>query len=89
MQDFDVPDIVGWFEAAGFEEVDADLVVSTVRVTPDAVLHGVGAPGSPSLVDAWRDEFSAEEVERLEAAVREAGPTEPEWPALYLAGRKP
>ncbi len=89
MQDFDVAEMVGWFEDAGFAELDADLVVSTVRVTPDAVLYGVGAPGSPSLVDAWREGFSREEIERLEAAVREAGPTEPEWPALYLAGRKP
>ena len=89
MQDFDVEDMVGWFEEAGFAELDPDLVVSTVRVTPDAVLHGVGAPGSPSLIEAWGEEFSAEERERLEAAVREAGTTEPEWPVLYLAGRKP
>ena len=88
MQDFDVPDMVGWFEDAGFANVDADLVVKTERVTPDAALHGVGAPGSPSLVEAWGERFSAEEIGRLEAAVREAGPTEPEWPALYLAGRK-
>ena len=61
----------------------------TVTVTPDAVLHGVGAPGSPSLLDAWREASPTDEVERLEAAVRAAGPTEPQWPALYLAGRKP
>ena len=88
MQDFDVADMTRWFEEAGFAEVDADVVVSTMRVTPDAVLHGVGAPGSRSLVDAWREGFSAEEVERLEEAVQEAGPTEPEWPALYLTGRR-
>ena len=89
MQDFDVADMTRWFEEAGFADVDADVVVSKVRVTPDAVLHGVGAPGSPSLVDAWREGFSAEEVERLKEAVQEAGPTEPEWPALYLAARRP
>ena len=89
MQDFDVEDMAGWFDEAGFAEVDADVVVSTVTVTPDAVLHGVGAPGSLSLVDAWAERFSPGEVAWLEAAVRAAGPTEPQWPGLYLAGRKP
>ena len=82
MQDFDAEDMGRWFGDAGFADVDADVVVSSVEVTPDAVLHGIGAPGSPSLVDAWRDEFSPEEVTQLEAAVRSAGTTEPKWPAL-------
>jgi hypothetical protein len=81
--------MVGWFEKAGFADVDAEVVVTSVTVTPDAVLHGVGAPGSPSLLDAWKEGFPPEDVERLEAAVREAGPTRPQWPGLYLAGRKP
>ena len=89
MQNFDAEDMAGWFHEAGFDEVDADVVVSSVTVTPDAVLHGIGAPGSPSLVDAWQEEFSPDEVAQLEAAVRAAGPTEPQWPGLYLAARKP
>jgi arsenite methyltransferase len=89
MQDFDAEDMARWFHEAGFADVDADVVVSSVTVTPDAVLHGIGAPGSPSLVDAWRDEFTPEEITRLEAAVRSAGTTEPKWPALYLAAHKP
>ena len=89
MQDFEADDMARWFEEAGFADVDADVVVETVAVTPDAVLHGVGAPGSPSLLDAWREAFTGDEVAQLEAAVRAAGPTEPQWPALYLAGRKP
>ena len=89
MQDFDAEDLARWFEEAGFVDVDADVVVTTVTVTPDAALHGVGAPGSPSLLDAWRDGFTAEEVDQLEDAVREAGTTEPHWPAVYVAGRKP
>jgi arsenite methyltransferase len=89
MQDFEADDLARWFEEAGFVDVDADVVVESVTVTPDAVLHGVGAPGSPSLLEAWREGFDAEEVRRLEAAVRAAGPTEPQWPALYLAARKP
>ena len=89
MQDFDAEDMAGWFHEAGFDEVDADVVVSSFTVTPDAVLHGIGAPGSPALVDAWQEEFSPEEVARLEAAVRVAGPTEPRWPGLYLAAHKP
>jgi ubiquinone/menaquinone biosynthesis C-methylase UbiE len=89
MQNFDAEDMAGWFNEAGFDDVDADVAVSSVTVTPDAVLHGVGAPGSPSLVDAWREEFSPDEVAQLEAAVRAAGPTEPQWPGLYLAAHKP
>jgi ubiquinone/menaquinone biosynthesis C-methylase UbiE len=89
MQDFDAEDMADWFHEAGFDDVDADVVVSSVTVTPDAVLHGHGAPGSPSLVDAWQEEFSPDEVARLEAAVRAAGPTEPRWPGLYLAAHKP
>jgi ubiquinone/menaquinone biosynthesis C-methylase UbiE len=89
MQDFGAEDMARWFEGAGFADVDADVVASTVSVTPDAVLHGVGAPGSPSLLEAWREGFSPEEIAQLEAAVRAAGPTEPKWPALYLAGRRP
>jgi arsenite methyltransferase len=89
MQDFDAEDMTGWFHGAGFDYVDADVVVSSVTVTPDAVLHGIGAPGSPSLVDAWQEEFSPDEVAQLEAAVRAAGATEPRWPGLYLAAHKP
>ncbi len=88
MQDFDAEDMAGWFHEAGFAEVDADVVACSVTVTPDAVLHGVGAPGSPSLLDAWREEFSPDEVAQLEAAVRAAGPTEPRWPGLYLTAHK-
>jgi ubiquinone/menaquinone biosynthesis C-methylase UbiE len=89
MQDFDPEDMAGWFGDAGFTDVDADVVVSTVEVTPDAVLHGIGAPGSPSLLDAWRDGFTPDEIARLDAAVRSAGTTKPNWPALYLAAHKP
>ena len=89
MQDFDAEELARRFEEAGFVDVDADVVITNVTVTPDAVLHGVGAPGSPSLLDAWREGFTAEEIEQLEAAVRAAGTTEPQWPAVYLAGRKP
>ncbi len=89
MQDFDAQAMAGWFGEAGFADVDADVVVSSVTVTPDAVLHGIGAPGTPSLVDAWQYEFSPEEVAQLEAAVRAAGPTDPQCPALYLAAQKP
>jgi ubiquinone/menaquinone biosynthesis C-methylase UbiE len=89
MQDFDAEDMAGWFHDAGFDEVDADVVVASMTVAPDAVLHGIGTPGSPSLVDAWQQEFSPDEVAQLEAAVRTAGPTEPQWPGLYLAAHKP
>ena len=89
MQNFDAEDMTRWFHDAGFVEVEADVVVSSMTVTPDAVLHGIGAPGSPSLIDAWQEEFSPEEVAELEAAVRAAGPTEPQWPGLYLAAHKP
>ena len=66
MQDFDAEDMAAGSRRRASTNVDADVVVSSVTVTPDAVLHGIGAPGSPSLLDAWRESFSAEEVAQLE-----------------------
>jgi ubiquinone/menaquinone biosynthesis C-methylase UbiE len=85
MHDFDVEDMERWFADAGFREIEIDVDVTSVTIEPEAALHGIGAPGKPSLLEAWAETFSPEEVEELAAAVRAAGPTSPRWPALYLA----
>jgi arsenite methyltransferase len=85
MHDFDVDDMERWFTDAGFHELDVEVDVTSMTIEPEAALHGVGAPGKPSLVEAWADAFAPEEVEELAAAVRAAGPTTPRWPVLYLA----
>jgi len=89
MLDFDVEDMTRWFEEAGFAALDVDVHSIVQTLSADAVLHGVGAPGSRSSVDAWRASFTADEVERLCAAVRAAAPLTTSLPGLYLSGRKP
>ncbi len=73
MHDFDVEDMERWFADAGFREIDAEVEVTSMTIEPESALHGVGAPGRPSLVEAWAETFSPQEVEELAAAVRAAG----------------
>lgn len=89
MQDFDAQDLEQHFRAAGFEELSTEVEAQPQTVRPDSVLFGIGSPGSARLVDAWRASFSAEEVERLIAAVRGAGETfTVDLAVLYLSGEK-
>jgi arsenite methyltransferase len=89
LHDFDVADLEGWFAAAGFAEVETGVRVTEQMLSADAVLHGVSAPGSPPLVEAWQESFSVDEVERLAGAVRAASPMATSWTAVYLAAVKP
>ena len=89
MLDFDADDLANWFREAGFEAVEAEGEVSEMTLTADALLHGVGAPGSAPLADAWRAAFSPDEVERLEAAVHAAEPISMTGHAVYLTAVKP
>jgi arsenite methyltransferase len=89
MLDFDADDLANWFREAGFEAVGTDVDVSEMTLTADALLHGVGAPGSMPLADAWRAAFSPDEVGRLEAAMHAAEPIRMTGHALYLTAVKP
>lgn len=87
--DFGDNDLVRMFEEAGFRHVDADLERQEQTVRADSYLHGVGAPGRPSLVERWSASFSEDEVEQLVAAVRAHGHTiTSALPVLYLAAAK-
>jgi arsenite methyltransferase len=89
MLDFDVGEMEGWFAAAGFHDLAVETCEDAHSMTPESVLHGVGAPGCPSLVEAWRQAFTPEEVDRLVTAVEVAGPVQWKGTVLYLSGRKP
>lgn len=89
MLDFDVSEMERWFAAAGFHDLAVETHEDTHSMTPGSVLHGVGAPGCPSLVEAWREVFTPEEVEKLVAIIEMAGQVEWKGTVLYLSGRKP
>jgi arsenite methyltransferase len=89
MLDFDVGDMERWFAVAGFQDLALEVREDAHSMTPGSVLHGVGAPGCPSLVEAWREAFTPKEVERLVATVEAAGPVQRKGTVLYLSGRKP
>jgi SAM-dependent methyltransferase len=89
MLDFDVGEMVGWFAAAGFQDLAVETYEDAHPSTASSVLHGVGAPGRPSLVEAWREAFTPEEVGRLVAIVEAAEPVEWKGTVLYLSGHKP
>jgi arsenite methyltransferase len=71
MLNFDESDLERFFIEAGFEEVRVDFGVDEDEVRGERYLNQVGAPGRPTLLERWRDEFSPEEVERLAAFLRD------------------
>jgi len=88
MVNFDADDLVRLFEEAGFA-LELELDEREERCSVERMLHGIGAPGRPSQVEKWREEFSPGEVERLVAAVESAGPVPRRWIRVYLWGEKP
>jgi SAM-dependent methyltransferase len=88
MLDFDVGEMERWFAAAGFQDPAVETHDDLQTMTPGSVLRGVGAPGCPSLIEAWREAFTPEEVDRLVTTVEAAGPVERKVTVLYLSGRK-
>lgn len=71
MLNFDESDLERFFVEAGFDEVRVDFGVDEDEVRGERYLNQVGAPGRPTLLERWRDEFSPEEVERLAAFLRD------------------
>jgi ubiquinone/menaquinone biosynthesis C-methylase UbiE len=71
MLNFDESDLERFFIEAGFEEVRVDFGVDEDEVRGERYLNQVGAPGRPTLLERWRDEFSPEEVERLAVFLRD------------------
>jgi arsenite methyltransferase len=87
MLNFDESDLASYFHHAGLE-VDIELGVTEEQIEGRQYLNQVGAPGRPTLLQRWRTDFSAEEVERLASfLVDRSIPTRVEH--AYLTARKP
>jgi arsenite methyltransferase len=67
MLNFDESDLARFFTEAGFDDVRIEFGADEDEVRGERYLNQVGAPGRPTLLERWRDEFSPEEVERLDA----------------------
>lgn len=87
--DFDAEDLVRLFAEAGFAELEQEVGATERSLSAGQALHVQGAPGRPTLAEAWAEAFAPEEVERLVAALRQAGSIPARWPYLYLRGVKP
>ncbi len=88
MLDFDETDLERFFRQAGFEQVVCTLGADEQQVTAERYLNQVGAPGRPTLLERWHEDFSGEDVERLVEFLR--GRTIPvRHPYAYLTARKP
>jgi len=88
MLNFDESDLERLFAGAGLADVRVELGADEHRIPGERYLNQVGAPGRPTLLERWRQEFAAEEVERLAAFVAER--TIPaRFPYAFVAARKP
>jgi arsenite methyltransferase len=65
MLNFDDADLKGFFVDAGFADVQLESGADEGEIPGKRYLHQVGAPGRPTLLERWRDEFSATDVDRL------------------------
>lgn len=65
MLNFDESDLERFFVEAGFADVRLEFTADEDEVPADRYLSQVGAPGRPTVLDHWRDEFEPAEVERL------------------------
>jgi len=88
MLDFDETDLERFFRQAGFEQVGCAHGADEQQVTAERYLNQVGAPGRPTLLERWHEDFPGEDVERLVEFLR--GRTIPvRHPYAYLTARKP
>jgi SAM-dependent methyltransferase len=88
MIDFDARDLERFFLTAGFADVRLELGADEHDVQGDRFLTQVGAPGRPTILQRWRDEFEPEEVDRLEAFVRNRI-IPVRYPYAFLTATKP
>jgi arsenite methyltransferase len=88
MLDFDETDLERFFSAAGFADVELELGADEHEVSGARYLRQVGAPGRPTLLERWRDDFSSADIERL-ADFLHVRTIPVRYPYVFLAGRKP
>jgi arsenite methyltransferase len=65
MLDFDQSDLERFFAEAGFVDVRVDVGSEDHEASAERYLNQVGAPGRPTLLERWHDDFPPEDVERL------------------------
>jgi arsenite methyltransferase len=70
MLNFDESDLERFFVEAGFVDVHVDFDADEDEVPAKRYLNQVGAPGRPTLLERWHEDFPPEEVDRLEAFLR-------------------
>jgi arsenite methyltransferase len=88
MINFDETDLERFFLAAGFTDVRLELGADEHEMQADRFLTQVGAPGRPTLLQRWRDEFEPEDVDRLEAFLRNRL-IPVRYPYAFLTATKP
>jgi arsenite methyltransferase len=88
MIDFDEKDLEHFFLDAGFIDVRLELGADEHQVQGDRFLTQVGAPGRPTLLQRWREDFEREDVDRLEAFVRNRN-IPVRYPYVFLTASKP
>ena len=70
MLNFDDGDLEGFFRDAGLSDVRLELETDEQEVAGERYLHQVGAPGRPTILERWHQDFRTEEAERLADFVR-------------------
>ena len=70
MLDFDEVDLERFFAQVGFANVDVDVVADEQEVVGERYLNQVGAPGRPTLLERWQEDFAPGDVERLAGFLR-------------------
>jgi arsenite methyltransferase len=88
MLNFDEEDLVRGFTDAGFADVRAELDTLEHEMQSDRYLNSVGAPGRPTLLQRWRNDFDPPDVERLVEFLRDRL-IPIRYPHVYLTARKP
>jgi arsenite methyltransferase len=88
MLNFDESDLERQFGDAGLVDVHVELGADEHEIPGERYLSQVGAPGRPTLLQRWRDEFPPADVERLVAFVAERT-IRARYPHAFLTARKP
>src|SRR5439155_26464022 len=67
---FDEVDLDRYFAQIGFANVDGDVVADEQEVVGERYLNQVGAPGRPTLLERWQEDFAPGDIERLAGFLR-------------------
>jgi arsenite methyltransferase len=88
MIDFDESDLESFFLAAGFADVQLELGAVEHELSGGRYLNQVGAPGRPTVLERWREEFGPDDADRLEEFLRDRS-IAVRHPHAFLTATKP